>query len=152
VSTDAKLSIRQYPNLNFIIIINPASGPGASSSPDGNYTREIPQLNAHTNVQTVGYVATGYATRSLDDVFQDIKTYATWRDNKSVPGLGMDGIFLDETPNAYSSASFDFVSAIDKNVRSSEGWGTNGMVSKPKDLFPQSLQTRILDVMGNARG
>lgn len=96
---------------------------------------EIPQLNAYPNVQTVGYVAAGYATRSLDEVFKDIDTYATWRDNSSVPGLGMSGIFLDETPNHYHNTSFEFLNAIDRKVRCTEGLGRHGMVSYPRTTY-----------------
>jgi hypothetical protein len=100
-------------------------GPG----PDGNYTREIPKLNAYGNVRTVGYVSTDYTKRNLSLVLQDIGTYSAWSENITAPGLGMNGIFLDETPSQYDDASAEFFETIESAVRSSEGLGINPLVS-----------------------
>jgi hypothetical protein len=122
-------SIASHSNLNFTIVVNPASGPGSGAGPDANYTREIPRLNAYANVRTLGYVSTAYAKRDLGEVLQDISTYSTWSWNSTVAGLGMQGIFLDETPAQYDSANAQFFETIASAVRSETGLGSNPLVS-----------------------
>jgi hypothetical protein len=110
-------------------VVNPASGPGTGAGPDGNYTREIPRLNAYANVRTVGYVSTDYTKRNLSLVLQDIGTYSAWSKNIISPGLGVHGIFLDETPSQYDSASAEFFETIESAVKSAEGLGSDPLVS-----------------------
>jgi hypothetical protein len=110
-------------------VVNPASGPGTGAGPDANYTREIPRLNAYANVRTVGYVSTDYARRNLSSVLQDISTYSAWSGNLTISGLGMQGIFLDETPAQYDGANAQFFETIASAVRSETGLGTNPLVS-----------------------
>src|SRR4051812_36924412 len=47
----------------WLVVVNPADGPGATGEPgngDPNYISGVSQLNALSNVQTVGYVWTDY--------------------------------------------------------------------------------------------
>lgn len=113
--------------------MNPASGPGAGSGPDANYTREIPRLNAHANVRTVGYVSTDYTKRDIGAILNDITLYSGWSENATVKGLGMRGIFLDETPSGYDAASAEFFETIAASIRSGTGLGEDPLVSL---LFP----------------
>jgi hypothetical protein len=115
------------------VVVNPASGPGAGSGPDANYTREIPRLNANANVQTVGYVSTDYTKRAIGAILNDTTTYSRWSENATVDGLGMRGIFLDETPSGYDAASAEFYETIAAGIRSDAGLGENPLVSL---LFP----------------
>jgi hypothetical protein len=126
--------IASHPGLNFTIVVNPASGPGSGAGPDANYTREIPRLNAYANVRTVGYVSTDYAKRNLSLVLRDISTYSAWSENITSPGLGMHGIFLDETTSQYEPASAQFYETIASGVRSEAGLGSNPLVSLPVSL------------------
>jgi len=119
-----------HPGLTFIIVINPHSGPGAIAEPDANYTREIPRLNSYTNVRTIGYVATGYAKRELAAVLRDITTYSAWSKN-ATSGLGVQGIFFDETPSQYEPSIAEFLETAHAAVRSAAGFGSQGMVSFP---------------------
>jgi hypothetical protein len=110
------------------VVVNPASGPGPDSLPDANYTREIPRLIAFPNVRTVGYVSTNYTNRDLDLVLRDIEVYDAWVKH----GLGMRGIFLDETPSLYEDASARFLETIAASIRSAaSGFGTEPVVSFP---------------------
>jgi Spherulation-specific family 4 len=120
--------VTNHPGLTFIIVINPHSGPGAITGPDVNYTREIPRLNSYANVRTIGYVATGYAKRELALVLQDITTYSAWSKN-ATSGLGMQGIFFDETPSQYEPSIAQFLDTAHAAVRSAAGFGSQGMVS-----------------------
>ena len=122
-------SIESHPGLNFTIVVNPASGPGGRSGPDANYTREIPRLNAQANVRTVGYVSTDYTKRDIRAILNDITVYSGWSENATVKGLGMRGIFLDETPSGYDAASGEFFDTIAVRIRSDAGLGDGPLVS-----------------------
>ena len=110
-------------------MVNPHSGPGATPLPDANYTREIPALNAFPNVRTVGYVSTAYSKRDLTAVLSDVATYSNWIVNSSMPGLGVQGIFFDETPNQYDSASASFLAAANQAVKTAAGLSPLNLVS-----------------------
>lgn len=96
----AKYRIRKYPNLHFIVIVNPNSGPGGKPDlPDEHYQTSIPKLQGHSNVTLLGYVHTSYGKRKRKAVKQDVDTYWRWHElsMKSATGpMGLDGIFLDE--------------------------------------------------------
>ena len=103
--------ITANPTLPFTLIINPDSGPGASSVPDSNYQACIPRaLALGSNVKTVGYVHTGYGTRSSSDVLADVSTYLNWPTS-----YRPSGIFFDET-NA-TSDNFGLYSSYAAKVR-----------------------------------
>lgn len=69
-------------------IMNPASGPGAS--PNSDYQFAVGELQA-AGGKVIGYVATGYGSRSSEAVLADVASYLAW--------YGVDGIFLDEMGN-----------------------------------------------------
>ncbi|PVH67326.1 hypothetical protein DL98DRAFT_600663, partial [Cadophora sp. DSE1049] len=48
-------AIETRPQLKFIVIVNPSSGPGSLPYPSDQYTTAVQKLNAYQNVQTVGY-------------------------------------------------------------------------------------------------
>ncbi|KAG5725143.1 Spherulin-4 [Termitomyces sp. T112] len=95
-------AIPTYSNLQFILVINPASGPGlAGSQPDVNYQACVTQLRDagmdHGNVKMIGYVRTGFGGLPLNNITTDIDTYAGW---SATAQAGVDyhveGIFFDE--------------------------------------------------------
>jgi hypothetical protein len=123
------LSISAFPNLNFLVIVNPNSGPGVAPWwPNEDYVREIPRLNACDNVQVVGYVRATYCQRSIDDVFQDIKTYADRPKQECFSGLEVQGIFVDETVNLYSPKAKQYLERIDVEVKANDGIGGERIV------------------------
>jgi hypothetical protein len=122
-------SISAYPGLDFVVIINPNSGPGTAPWwPNEDYVREIPRLNSYPNVQTVGYVRAAYCKRALDNVFEDIQTYAIRPEDDSISALEMQGIFVDETPNLYSPRTKQYLDDIDKSVKAIKGFGVPRLV------------------------
>ena len=124
------LSISTNPTLDFIIIVNPNSGPGAPPWwPNADYVREIPKLNAQPNVQTLGYVATTYCKRPISEVFDDVASYANWSSSLEFPGLRVDGIFFDETPNVYSDEAKRYLNDITKRVKENTGIMRDRLVS-----------------------
>ncbi|PVI00922.1 glycoside hydrolase family 135 protein [Periconia macrospinosa] len=115
-------AIKTYPHLEFIVILNPHSGPGSEPWwPNADYVREIPRLNACENVRTVGYVATTYCKRDIDDVFRDIDRYAEWSRDERFPGLGVSGIFFDETPNLFKVEVKSYLDAVTAKGKDTEG-------------------------------
>ena len=101
------------------MVVNPSSGPGSSQYPDDKYTPQLEKLNNYTNVQTVGYVRTGYATDNISLVISEVATYAGWASKSS--GLAMHGIFFDEAPYEYSAAAVEYMHTINEAVKNSTG-------------------------------
>ena len=111
--------------------MNPNSGPGTEPWwPNADYVREIPRLNAFPNVRTVGYVATTYCKRNIEDALSDIETYAKWSSDKRFPGLGVSGIFFDETPNLYKQDVKRFLDAVSAKTKETEGILGDRLVSQ----------------------
>jgi hypothetical protein len=82
------------PNLGFILILNPDSGPGTLDIQSA-YLDGLRQLRstANQNVKLIGYVAQGrFKTRRLTTVQNDVSRWLTF-----YRGL-IDGIFFDESP------------------------------------------------------
>ncbi|KAG6911032.1 hypothetical protein DXG01_005448 [Tephrocybe rancida] len=83
--------------VQFYVIVNPASGPGATNSqPDVNYQACIALLRttgaaSGNNVKILGYVATGFGNRASSAVTTDIDTYSNW-----ASAYRPEGIFFDE--------------------------------------------------------
>jgi len=77
---------RTYPNVPFLIVLNPSNGPGAVE--DGNYTLAINMLRA-VGMFVLGYVYTSYAARTIEIVKADIAKWKTL-----YPAI--DGIFFDQ--------------------------------------------------------
>jgi hypothetical protein len=79
-----------HPSVPIVAIINPNSGPG--NSKDTNYVTGIQNLQS-AGVVVIGYVATGYGSRSSSTVQADINTYKSWYPQ-------INGIFFDEMSNS----------------------------------------------------
>ena len=109
------------PSFPFYLIVNPASGPGSGSQPDGNYQSCIPKLKqASSNVVAVGYVPTGYGSDSQSGVTQQIATYAGWGS-----AYRPQGIFFDEVEP--TSALLSLYTTYSQSARSD--FGGSGYVS-----------------------
>jgi spherulation-specific family 4 protein len=76
-------------------ILNPASGPGATSDP--NYASAVDALRA-AGGKVMGYVHTSYGTRSSATVLAEVNSYASF--------YNLDGIFVDEMDNTLGSLSY----------------------------------------------
>jgi spherulation-specific family 4 protein len=68
-----------------LLVINPASGPGAEADP--GYRRAI-EAAQETGARVLGYVPTTWGARPAADVGADVDRYRSW--------YGVDGVFLDE--------------------------------------------------------
>lgn len=100
-SWDLVFSVAEsYPNTNFLIIVNPDSGPGHTPDgmPSSDYQEALLKLNKYPNVQTLGYVRTGYGSQPEQTVKDEISQYASWWNGADPDNnFGIDGIFFDET-------------------------------------------------------
>jgi Spherulation-specific family 4 len=83
------------PGVPIVAIINPNSGPGASM--DSNYVAGILSLQS-AGVVVLGYVPTGYASRSLSEVESMVNDYKNW--------YPVNGIFFDEMSNVAGHEGF----------------------------------------------
>lgn len=101
--------------------MNPHNGPGAPPSPDADYSREIPRLNAFPNVCTIGYVRINYCKRHLTEVCKDVAKYAGWSKDYAASGLGVHGIFFDETPNHFTAKAASYLNTVSQNVKDATG-------------------------------
>ena len=123
--TDLKRSIKAHPSQKFTVVINPHSGPGSSQSPGTEYTTQIQNLTRYPNVQTLGYVRTGNATRAINDVLSDISVYSRWdtveKDGVNATALAMHGIFFDEAPHEYSPENVEYMSRINQAAKDATG-------------------------------
>lgn len=116
---DSKHRLAAKPNLDFVLIINPSSGPGSSQYPDEQYTAALTQLAKYPNVHKVGYVRTGYATRNVTDVISEINVFSGWASKG--PAFAMEGIFFDESPHQYSAEAVDFMLKASRAVKDATG-------------------------------
>ncbi|KAL4999830.1 Spherulation-specific family 4 [Aspergillus recurvatus] len=112
-------AISTHTNLEFLVVINPSSGPGNSSTPDEAYQTAIRQLNTYPNVQKVGYVRTNYSKRNVSEVLDEVATYAGWQEQSA--DLAMTGIFFDESPHQYAAETVEYLERINAAVKSASG-------------------------------
>jgi hypothetical protein len=111
------------------VIVNPNSGPGDIFVANRDYSREIPKLNAHANVVTVGYIRIDYCKRPLSKVCIEIDTYAGWATEYEKTGLGVGGILLDETPNHYTAERAEYLDAVCQHIKATPGIQGDRLVS-----------------------
>ncbi|KAB8201495.1 Spherulation-specific family 4 [Aspergillus parasiticus] len=136
-------SIAANPDLHFLVIVNPNSGPGASPLPDANYVREVARLNRYANVVTVGYIAINYCKKPLQEALEEVQTYATWADDYVRTGLGVGGIFLDETPNLSSPEAVEYLSILQDRIKSTPGLLGNRLVIQNPGTPPDAPLANI---------
>lgn len=95
-------TIRRYPSVPFLVILNPSSGPGTTA--DGNYTGLISMLQG-AGASILGYVATNYAATALATVEADIDTWTSL-----YPGI--NGIFVDQMTSADNTTNITYYQAV----------------------------------------
>jgi Spherulation-specific family 4 len=140
--TNDSTSVESHPQVKFIVVVNPSSGPGTSQYPNDDYTTQIQQLNAYQNVNTLGYVRTGYATRDIKTVVSEVSTYAGWASKSG--DLAMHGIFFDEAPHQFSEAAVEFMLVANEAVKNAEGLQGQKTVRDTPDLVPIRLHNHSI--------
>jgi hypothetical protein len=87
------------------------------SLPDQVYLDEVPKLRAYPNIRTLGYVATHYAEKPIDDLLAEIGMYEKWPKIANDTKMRVDGIFLDETPSTYDAEEYQYLKTASQAVR-----------------------------------
>jgi len=87
------------------------------SLPDQVYLDEIPKLHAYPNIRTLGYVATHYSDKNIDDVLAEIDVYSKWPKLTNDTKMRVDGIFFDETPSTYEADDLAYLKRASQAVR-----------------------------------
>jgi hypothetical protein len=134
-------SAKRNPDVDFTVIINPCSGACRGSLPDQYYQSEIPNLKKYRNIRTLGYVATNWTNKAIDDVLLEIQTYAEWTKHSNNTKLKVDGIFFDETPTTYSDAKYDYLKRAAQTVKNSTAFKDHFIVHNPGNIPLAPLTT-----------
>lgn len=108
-----------HPNVEFQVIVNPWTGPGAEDCPDDAFTAAMQQVHEYDNIKTLGYVHTANSwdcgasgsdicvtTAAMEELKANVTKYNKWGSD-GCGGVPVDGIFFDESPY---TANSDFVS------------------------------------------
>lgn len=93
-------SRNQVPVYQFLAIINPYNGPNGNC-PTAEYVTGLASLNAHKNIQTLGYVYTDYGNRALSGTNSsenDVASYNHRASCSTTQDPHSDGIWFDELP------------------------------------------------------
>jgi hypothetical protein len=122
--------------VNFTVILNPCSGPCLNSKPEAPYIVEIPKLKSYSNIRTLGYVATNYTNKSIDQVVQEIYTYANWTTILNDPRMAVEGIFFDEIPGLYDWRNYSYLTTAHDTVKGAKGLGQQ-LIGTLKSIFPR---------------
>jgi hypothetical protein len=106
------------------------------SLPDQVYLEEIPKLRAYPNIRTLGYVATNYAEKDIEDVLAEIEVYSRWPKVTKIAKMRVDGIFLDETPSTYDADDYAYLKRASQAIRNGTTFGDRfiGMYMHRSDL------------------
>jgi len=132
-------SIQSNSNVQFIVVINPNSGPG---EPDSNYQSCVASLRTagmiHGNLKVVGYVPTDYGSTPSAEVISMIDTYSQWP-SASRP----DGIFFDEVSESASDLALyeDYASQVHSD------FGTSLIILNPGTNPETSAYFDIADII-----
>ena len=141
--------ISAHPDVDFLVIVNPNSGPGGVPIPSHDYVREVPKLNEPANVCTVGYIRIDYCRKPLSEVYAEIETYAGWPTASKTAGLHVEGIYVDETPNHHSAERAEYLDDVCKHIKSMNGFPGKRLVSFFPPNFPQNGNENYACVQGS---
>lgn len=119
-----------------LLVINPASGPGAE--PSAGY-REAVRTAQRAGARVLGYVHTTYGARPAVDVMADIDRYMSW--------YGVDGVFLDEA--AHDVARVGYYAALARHVRAG---GARRVVVLNPGVVPARQYFALADVIVTFEG
>jgi len=105
-----------------------------SGIPEAPYLTAIPLLKTHPNIRTLGYVATNYTNKPIDDVLKEIWTYANWSSILNDSRMAVEGIFFDEIPGLYDWRKFAYLKQAQEEVKAAAGLGQH-LVGRCADLI-----------------
>ncbi|KAF2201230.1 hypothetical protein GQ43DRAFT_463341 [Delitschia confertaspora ATCC 74209] len=132
---------KKHPSVDFTVIINPCSGSCTGNLPDQYYQSEIPKLKTYRNIRTLGYVATNYTNKAIEEVLEEVQTYAEWGKHSNNTKLRVDGIFFDETPTDYSDKKYRYLQRAAGVVRNATSFRDQFVVHNPGNIPLAPLTT-----------
>jgi len=68
-------------------------------------------------------VATNYTNKGIDQVVDEIYTYANWTTILGDARMAVDGIFFDEIPGLYDWRNYSYLTTAMQTVKSAKGLG-----------------------------
>jgi hypothetical protein len=122
------------------VVVNPNSGafdPGSNATAVDYqiYVDAMRLLRANPYVRVLGYLPTGYTTRSLTEVAQQLNWYEQgYKDLHG--GSLLDGIFIDEVLG--DSASVTYYRSVRDQVRSRQQFANNYLLANPGTVTSSS--------------
>lgn len=133
-------AIKAYPKVNWLVIVNPDSGPGTTASypSDPNVIAGISQLNSFPNAYTLGYVDTAFTNRSPAAVNKDIDVYASWSTYKAA-NISIGGIFFDDVNNTASSSVYKYMQSASSYAYKRVPSAITKVVYNPGAIAPKQL-------------
>ncbi|KAH7357375.1 Spherulation-specific family 4 [Pyrenochaeta sp. MPI-SDFR-AT-0127] len=135
---------KAYCDVDFTVILNPCSGPCLGSLPDQVYLDEIPKLRAYPNIRTLGYVATHYTAKDIQNVLTEIDIYAKWPKTTNNTKMRVDGIFFDETPSTYDAEDYAYLKRASQAVRNGTTFRDRIIVHNPGLVSPAILNSKLV--------
>ena len=100
-------AISSQSSLQWLVVVNPENGPGATHKPgntDTNYITGTSKLNGYKNVKTIGYVRTNYAASPMSELKTNITAWSNWS-TYTMSNIAVHGIFFDES----STSNYDYL-------------------------------------------
>jgi len=110
--------IRSHPEVQYLVVINPDSGPGSTTYPDSNYIDGVARLNSFSNVNLIGYVDTWFTSVALETVYANIDKYADWAAYEQAD-IALHGIFFDDMTTNANTTAYDYMSSVSNYAYSS---------------------------------
>lgn len=128
--------VAAYPDVEFVLKVNPESGPGSSQNSD--FTTGFGILTGQGNtshMKIIGYVFTSYGARPIADVKTDVDRYVSWY------GQYIRGIFLDEMEDDTGDEAYYSEITAYCHERNLFTWGNPG-----KNIAESYVSGNTLDI------
>lgn len=137
------------------------------SLPDQVYLDEVPKLRNYPNIRTLGYVATHYAQKDLEEVLAEVDVYGRWPKITNTTKMRVDGICMysvisftfdpfvsnrtnhsfvtkvfDEIPATFDPSTYNYLQRASQAVRNSTSFKDRFIAHNPGLLSPTVLNSR----------
>lgn len=70
---------------------------------------------------TVGYIRIDYCKKPHEEACAEIQRYAGWSKQYETTGLGVGGIFVDETPNHFAPDRAEYLQGLKRFIKNAPG-------------------------------
>ena len=136
---DIYAAINAHPDVEWLIVINPDSGPGTQLYPsDPNIIAGIAKIEGYPNVRTVGYVDTAHGQRDVSAVDAEVDVYAKWA-TYSDANITIGGIYFDDVSSEATESTYSYYQTLAAHTRSSMPSSATRVVFNPGYRAPTQL-------------